>query len=221
MRGNEQDVVERQCAADDTHRFSPDAKIDYTRVDLFDPADERSFDVGAPLDYLDNVMFLKDASMDARQLARVALTAVALASVALAGPASAALYKWTDANGRVVYSDQPPPAGSGATAEVLRAPPPPANPNAVKEMAAKDADFRKRQTDRADDAKKAEKSKADADRRTDNCAQLRGQAKLMTADELVYRMNEKGERVYMDDAAKAKERERIEGLMREHHCPPA
>ena len=27
----------------------------------------------------------------------------------LAAPASAALYKWTDANGRVVYSDQPPP----------------------------------------------------------------------------------------------------------------
>jgi len=33
----------------------------------------------------------------------------ALGVVLAAGPAAAALYKWTDASGRVVYSDQPPP----------------------------------------------------------------------------------------------------------------
>ena len=38
------------------------------------------------------------------------ITAAALALCLAASPivASAALYKWTDANGRVVYSDQPP-----------------------------------------------------------------------------------------------------------------
>ena len=36
----------------------------------------------------------------------IAATALLLAAV----PAAAALYKWIDANGRVIYSDQPPPA---------------------------------------------------------------------------------------------------------------
>ncbi len=39
-----------------------------------------------------------------------ALAFAMLGSLALPGVASATLYKWVDANGRVVYSDQPPPA---------------------------------------------------------------------------------------------------------------
>jgi hypothetical protein len=61
----------------------------------------------------------------------------------IAGPATAAVYKWTDANGRVIYSDQPPPAN--VKVETLNAPPPPANPNAMKELAQKDAELRQRQ----------------------------------------------------------------------------
>ncbi len=153
---------------------------------------------------------------------RIARTALALALVvATGGSAMAALYKWTDANGRIVYSDQPPPAGSPATAEVLKAPPPPSNPNAVKEMAAKEADFKKRQTDRADSASKAEKSKTDSEKRADSCAQLRGQSRLLTSGENVFRFNDKGERVFYDDAAKAKELQRIDGLVREYGCPAA
>ena len=67
-------------------------------------------------------------------------------AAALSLPAMAALYKWTDANGRVVYSDQPPPGG--VKSEVVGPAPPPANPNAVKEMASQDQEMRKRQLDR-------------------------------------------------------------------------
>ncbi len=67
----------------------------------------------------------------------VSSLAAALAIVAL--PAAAALYKWTDANGRVIYSDQPPPGN--VKVESINAPPPPANPNAAKELAAKEADL--------------------------------------------------------------------------------
>jgi hypothetical protein len=146
--------------------------------------------------------------------------AAALALAALAGAADAALYKWTDANGRVVYSDQPPPAGANVTPEVLRAPPP-ADPQAVKDFAAKEAEFKKRQTDRAEEAKKADKSRTEAARRADACVQLRGQIKLLSAGELVYRMNDKGERVYMDEAARRREAERLEAMLREQSCPPA
>jgi hypothetical protein len=104
---------------------------------------------------------------------------------------------------------------------VLTPPPPAANPNAVKEMASKDAELKKRQLDRADDAKKADKARADDTRKAESCAQLRGQVRLLAGDNVVYHANEKGERVYMDDAAKKRERERIEGMIREYNCPPA
>ncbi len=147
--------------------------------------------------------------------------AAALVLCAIAGAAPAALYKWTDANGRVVYSDQPPPVSANVKAELLSPPPPSANPHAVKEMANKDAELKKRQLDRAEEAKKADKSRVDADRKAESCTQLRGQIRLLGGDDVVYRANEKGERVYMDDAAKRKERERLEGIVRENNCPPA
>jgi Skp family chaperone for outer membrane proteins len=138
--------------------------------------------------------------------------AVAVALAAIAATAPAALYKWTDANGRVVYSDQPPPASANTTAEVLRSPLPPANPNAVKEMAAKEMELKKRMTDRIEEPKK---TKAEADW----CAQVRGQVRLLSSDDAVYRANEKGERVYLDADAKRKEIERLETLARERNCP--
>ena len=49
--------------------------------------------------------------------------AIAVLAAGLAcAPVFAALYKWTDASGRVIYSDQPPPGD--AKVETLKAPPP-------------------------------------------------------------------------------------------------
>ena len=62
--------------------------------------------------------------------------------------------------GRIVYSDQPPSAN--VKTEQLRAPPPPANPNAAKELAQREADFRKRQTEGAEAATKADKERTDS-----------------------------------------------------------
>jgi hypothetical protein len=139
----------------------------------------------------------------------------ALALATLAASATAALYKWTDANGRVVYSDQPPPPGANANAEVMKPPPPPANPNAARELATKEIEFRKRVADRADEPKRAEKAKAEANW----CAQVRGQIRLFSGDDIVYRANERGERVYLDQEAKRKEVERLEQMAKDQHCP--
>jgi len=125
-------------------------------------------------------------------------------AAALSLPAMAALYKWTDANGRVVYSDQPPPGG--VKSEVVGPAPPPANPNAVKEMASQDQEMRKRQLDRAEAEKKAEKDRSLATRRQDLCLIVRGKIKDLGASQVaVYKYNDKGERVYMDDAERRKE----------------
>jgi len=147
-----------------------------------------------------------------------ALAALA-ALVAIAAPAAhATLYKWVDANGRTVYSDQVPP---GVKAEPVGAAPAPANPNAARDLANQDAELRKRQLDRAEDAKKAEKSRADNAKLGVLCQQARAQIVSLRADQMViYRLNDKGERVVMDDAARRAEIGRVELMMRERNCPP-
>ena len=122
----------------------------------------------------------------------------------------AALYKWTDASGRVVYSDQPP-SGSNVKVEVLQGAPPPSNPNAVKELAAKEAELKKRQLDSAEAAKKAETQRAELAKVGDACARAQLQMKQLAAEMIgLTRYNEKGEIVYVDDATRRKEREQLE-----------
>lgn len=144
----------------------------------------------------------------------------ALLALALALPAQATLYKWVDANGRTVYSDQPPPGN--VKSEVMGAAPPPANPDAAKELANREAEFRKRQQDRGDEAKKAEKSRGEAQKLAGFCTQARAQvAGLRKTDVTMYRLNEKGERVVMDEAGRRAEADKLEALIRERNCPPA
>lgn len=150
----------------------------------------------------------------ARRLASVLPLALAATALCAAGSAHAALYKWTDANGRVVYSDQPPPPN--VKSETLAAPPP-GNPNALKELLQKDAESRQRQAQRLEAEKKAEQAGADAQTRRTQCTQVQGQiGQLSASQELVYRYNEKGERVMLDDAARRAEREKLEAWVRDN-----
>lgn len=150
---------------------------------------------------------------------RLLTCAVLAALCPVAAPtADAALYKWVDANGRTVYSDQVPP---GVKAEPVSGAAPAANPNAVKELGNKEAEFRKRQLDRAEDGKKAEKARADAQKLAAVCAQARAQiVNLRSGDFAMYTLNDKGERVFLDDAGRKAEVGRLEQSMRERSCPP-
>src|SRR5438045_9512935 len=74
---------------------------------------------------------------------------------ALAGSVSmAAMYKWVDENGRVAYGDTPP---AGVKAERLSSGPASADPAAVRDMATKDAEVRKRMQQRTDDEARVDK----------------------------------------------------------------
>jgi len=147
------------------------------------------------------------------------LVCVAVGVSMFAVPAAATLYKWTDANGRVVYSDQPPPGKTEV--KTLQGPPPPANPNAAKEMATKELEYKQRQLESVKASEKAEKDRTAAKELTENCMQVKGSLEqLGSADGLtLYRMNEKGERVVMDDAARRAERDRLVKWMKESKCP--
>jgi hypothetical protein len=135
-----------------------------------------------------------------------------------AGDAAAALYKWTDANGRIVYSDQPPPGN--VKVETLQGPPPPANPNAAKELANKEMEYKQRQLEGIEAGKKAEKDRVAAKELADNCSQLKSSLQQLGSDQVaLFRVNEKGERVMMDDAARRAERDKLVKWMRDNKCP--
>lgn len=154
----------------------------------------------------------------ARSKLRSALVALILCASAL--PAAATLYKWTDANGRVVYSDQPPPGDTKW--EVVQGAAPPANPNAVKEMAAKELELKKRGKDAADKEKKDEQARADAVRRNEQCTRAEGQMRQLSSSQVaLVRMNEKGETVYVDDATRRREREELAVWMQKNCTPGA
>ena len=138
-------------------------------------------------------------------------------SVAAIPCAWAALYKWTDAQGHVVYSDQPPM--SNVKTEQLRGAPPPANPNAAKELAQREAEFNKRQSDAAAAAAKSGKDRVAAAQHAESCAQAQGQLKQLAQSQLaIYRYNDKGEREVMDDDAIGRERAKINAWLRDNKC---
>jgi hypothetical protein len=150
--------------------------------------------------------------MNRRASLCVAVCALAFAAL----PAAAALYKWTDENGRVVYGDTPPP---GARAERVNAAVAPADPSAIRDMAAKDAQINKRQQARAEEDAKAEKAQADTKARLERCTQIRGNLQNLRSEAAIYRFNEKGEKVYLEAPDRAKSAADAEKLLRDLNCP--
>ena len=145
--------------------------------------------------------------------------AVALFALALAAlPVAAALYKWTDENGRTVYGDTPP---AGVKAERVNAAAPPADPNAVREMATKDAQIKARQRTRAEEEAKAEKAQADAKAKGERCAQIRGNIQTMRSGAAVYKFNEKGEKIYLAGPDRDKSLADSQKLLRDLNCEGA
>jgi hypothetical protein len=138
-------------------------------------------------------------------------------AAACADPVAAALYKWTDAQGRIVYSDQPPSAN--VKTEQFRGPPPPAKPNAAKELAERQAADRKRTSEAAEAASKAEKTRADTARISEACLPAMSQLMQLTESQLaIYRYIEKGEREVMDDDARGRERAKLNAFIRDNKC---
>jgi hypothetical protein len=144
---------------------------------------------------------------------------LAILALCLALPATAQMYKWKDANGKWQYSDTPPP--SNVKAEKLRGvTTPPEAPAASdeKQGAAKGAAksgpktaaeleqaFRKRQLDAAKAKEADDKKLADARIQEENCKRNRQALAGFEAGGRQSRVDEKGERVFLDEAQIASE----------------
>lgn len=111
--------------------------------------------------------------------------------------------KWVDEKGGVHYSDNPPK--HNAKVEQLHfkdsgGTPPADNPYKRKSTAEMEADFQRGKAARANEAKKEEQSRAKDEAKQTNCINARNNLRLMEQSRRMFKMDENGERVYMDDS---------------------
>ena len=135
--------------------------------------------------------------------------ALALVVLALAPLASAQLYKWVDKDGKVHYSDQPPPAQASKQINVAPGPATPA-PSALE----KDKALDKNRSEARDAAKKAGDAERIAKQKQEECDRARSFLKGLENGGRFVTFDAKGERVFMEqeqiDAETAKARKNVE-----------
>jgi hypothetical protein len=152
------------------------------------------------------------------------LVVLGLGMALCAAAANAQQYKWKDSRGRTVYGDLPPagvkatPMSSVPAAAAPAAPAAPAGSGGAEtgaKGAAKDAkpltpaeqemEFRRRVKEAQEAAaKKAKEDQAERDK-NQNCELAREQERTLASGQRVSRVDEKGERYYVNDAQRAEE----------------
>lgn len=149
-------------------------------------------------------------------MSRNSLTAFAL--VLFAGAASAQIYTWKDASGRVHYADSPPagvnaqPVRGGGTVSTT-APTsqskPAATASSPKSWAEKDLEYRQRKADQA--ASDEAKRKADAQKaeKSAYCNDLQRNITMLDQGGRITQAGPNGERDYMSDDAIRAESDRL------------
>ena len=164
-------------------------------------------------------------------------------AVVVAGFTSApseAQWAWKDGNGRLVYSDRPPPSDIKA-ANIVRQPstqalanPAPASgpldeagkpsdpknadtktpaPNAPKTIAEREMEFRKRQQERADSDKKAAEEQTKNATKTAECERARGYMRSLEDGIRITRTDASGNREFLDDEQRAAEVDRTRKII--------
>lgn len=168
----------------------------------------------------------------AARLRRAAAAACALAvTLLLAAPTVHAQWKWRDLSGVMHFSDRPPPASvpekdilqrpsasrlATASAAIAPSAPPAAAASAVPATRTAEATRAKNPAEqqlearrKADEQERAAKAKADEDRqaaaRADNCSRARSALATLESGQRITRVNEKGEREFLDDRQRADE----------------
>lgn len=158
---------------------------------------------------------------------------LALLGLALSAPALAQ-WKWRDDQGKVLYSDRPPPHGvpekdilqspAAATPRIQiisstplggTAPAEAASQPKVKPESKADAelDARRRKAEQEQAAKERANEQKNVAARRENCNQARSYLRTLDDGMRIARTNEKGEREILDDQQRAQEVQRARGIM--------
>ena len=160
------------------------------------------------------------------------------ALTAVSGLSQAEIYKWKDKDGKVRYSDTPPPSNikqepiSGKKKPIVptgKAPlspldtaaetaaVPTAKPKEIEPpMSAEDAAAKQRRESAETEKQNKQVKEAEAKRKTENCSAAKANMETYTQGGRVYKMNEKGEREYLDEKGFAAGREKAQQEINEN-----
>jgi hypothetical protein len=131
----------------------------------------------------------------------------------LATPGWAELYKWTDENGNIHYSDQPPPS-SIKKSETIKHPKlphapaaPAAPPDTVgakpaappKTVSDQEMEFRKRRLQQAEGEAKAQKEAQAVEEKKRNCQRATEQVQAFERGGRITRYGPNGEQIYLNE----------------------
>ena len=165
---------------------------------------------------------------------------VLLASlVALPSLGHAEVYKWKDKDGQTRYTDTPPPSnvklesigakkspkltGKEPLSPVVNAQPAPAGvkqittqPQPQPAMSPEDAAAKLRQQTAETEKKNKQEKESQAKLKAENCKAAKANLESYAQGGRVYKMNEKGEREYLDDAGLKKGADKARGEVSEY-----
>lgn len=131
---------------------------------------------------------------------------IAVAILLATATVAAQVYKWVDKDGKVQYTDTPPAEGA-TKAEPKKLNLSTSTPTAAagappKTLQDRAKDFDKRKTDAAEQAKKAEEMKKEADANAANCTAARTALRELESGRPMVRTSASGEREVVDDTAR-------------------
>jgi len=132
------------------------------------------------------------------------------AALAIATSASAQIYKWVDKDGKVQYSDTPPPAAQTKQLNINAGAP---SPGAAPAASAVAADKAGKETQ--DASKKAEDNPKVAAAKVERCNQATAAFKSLEQGTRISRTDANGERYYLDDDQREAEKARARKAMDE------
>jgi len=141
-----------------------------------------------------------------RHITAAALLTLIMTSAAFAGD----IYKWVDEDGNVHYEDTP----SGARPERLAINSKPTDPARIASQAqaraAARAETREAKAAAAAEGPSAEELQAEKQKRAEQCTQARTTMQRFVTSRRLYREDDAGERVYLDEAETRAARQKVE-----------
>jgi hypothetical protein len=119
--------------------------------------------------------------------------------------ANAALNKWVDADGKVHYSDTPPPEVSAQTVRNVSGKGQADAPASYspKSYAEREAEMKKSKQAKDEASQKQAQKDADAEAKKNNCAAARENARILEESPRLVTYDANGERSFIDDSTRA------------------
>ncbi|MFN6961102.1 MAG: DUF4124 domain-containing protein [Rhodocyclaceae bacterium] len=133
---------------------------------------------------------------------------------------AAQVYSWKDASGRIHYGDRPPAERQAQVRQLPGAPSATPDVEAARKTAA-ERQFSQREKQAEGEARQAPEDPAQAKLRAENCQRAKSTLAALESGEIRFGLNEKGERIALDGAARQAELSRARKSVADWCSPPA